>query len=335
MQQLEDGRIREAAAGFRRVISLQPTSAEVYYNLGIALKDLDRNRDSATAYLTALLLRPAFPQAHFNLGRAFQLLSDDPRPGGLLRSHSARREALFRAAHHFGESRSGAGSSDALRSLEEVLHQLNDTRGARDAYNSYLQSAPHDGLRPRHHVPCERMCAALEQMGHGRPPRSLCAVSTTAPAALAQRFATHGHVALPSLLPADALSYVQLYYRRLRASPDGGFYRDEPTSADRIKDSILAKDRWALDNDALGLFLAQRLAPLVGSAVGFAVKPGFVKAAWYEKGAKLPPHRDQVQNLISLSLVVAASPAAERWPLVLLAAPAGEGEPLEMQRGIE
>jgi hypothetical protein len=56
---------------------------------------------------------------------------------------------------------------------------------------------------------------------------------------------------------------------------------------------LLLQDRWALDNDPLGLFLADRLTPLVHDASGVVVKPAFVKAAWYEAGAKLPPHRDQ------------------------------------------
>ena len=41
----------------------------------------------------------------------------------------------------------------------------------------------------------------------------------------------------------------------------------------------LPQDRWALDNDPLGLFIAERLSPLVSDASGVDVKPGFVKVA--------------------------------------------------------
>jgi len=42
------------------------------------------------------------------------------------------------------------------------------------------------------------------------------------------------------------------------------------------------------------------LAPLVHNLTGVRVKPGFVKVVSYEEGAQLPPHRDQVQNYLSI-----------------------------------
>ena len=100
---LEAGRTREAAAGFRHLLSLQPSApaaSAAYFNLGIAMKDLSLHRDAATAYLAALDLKPDFPQAHFNLARSFQMLADDPGPAGYLRApHALRREVLLRAAH--------------------------------------------------------------------------------------------------------------------------------------------------------------------------------------------------------------------------------------------
>ena len=42
--------------------------------------------------------------------------------------------------------------------------------------------------------------------------------------------------------------------------------------------------------------VAVAAAASVADIAGVAVKPAFVKVAWYEGGAKLPAHRDQVQN---------------------------------------
>ena len=49
---LERGRSHEAIHAFRSLLTIAPLSAEIYYNLGIALKDLhrrDMNRELSTA----------------------------------------------------------------------------------------------------------------------------------------------------------------------------------------------------------------------------------------------------------------------------------------------
>ena len=81
------------------------------------------------------------------------------------------------------------------------------------------------------------------------PPRSLCApVSAEADAAAATSslragYAARGYAMLPQLLRADVLAFVSRYYASLAHSTEqqGGFYRDEPSAADREHDSILAK----------------------------------------------------------------------------------------------
>ena len=167
---LEAGRAREAEAGFRWVIRLQPSGAEAYYNLGIALKDQQRHAESVEAYAAAISARPNFPQAHFNLGRALQMMSDDPGPRGLMRHRARRRDALEHAADHFRRSvRTGERASDSYRSLEEVLQQLGDTVGAAAAYDAYLSAAPHEGLRHRRRVPCARVLEVLAQARHPTP----------------------------------------------------------------------------------------------------------------------------------------------------------------------
>ncbi|KAL1523344.1 hypothetical protein AB1Y20_018289 [Prymnesium parvum] len=342
---LEAGRAREAASAFRRAIQLAPNrhdAAAAYFNLGIAFKDQSRHFDSVVAYLEALTLRPAFPQAHFNLARSFQILADDPSPHGLLRHHARRRDALLRAARHFATAAAASPSRpDGSRGLEEVLTQLGEPARASAAYAAFLRASPREGVPPRRGVPCARLRQVLSQRreeasgeAEAPPPRSICRPRTRADAAAAARFAARGYAVLPPPLEAEALAYVAEHYAaRLREGSGGGresFYREERSARDREYDSILAKDRWALDNDELGLFLAERLAPLVRSYTGVCVKPAFVKAAWYEAGAKLPLHRDQVLNLFSISLILSSTPAgaaSSAWPLHLIGPPNADGTP--------
>ena len=345
---LEAGYPAAAAAAFRKTISLQPAAS--YYNLGIAFKDLGRAQDSVTSYIAALEHTGArnFASCHFNLGRAFQMLADSGMRAGYLRRHQERRDILLRAAHHFRR----AGSH---RSLEEVLRQLGDEPSARRAYVEHLRQNPQDGVRQRRSVPCERMRELLAQdaerfgpplpsamvVKDRLPPATLCTPGTgwigeaagaetsgTVINRLRASFGARGYATIPPrlLLPEEARGYAAMHYRRLaaRAERRGGFYRDTPNPfKDRQHDSFLSKGRWAVDNDPLGLFLAERLAPFVANVTGVPVRPGFAKAAWYTSGSKLPPHRDQVQNLFSISLVLDASDAraTDEWPLQLLAAP--------------
>ena len=94
---------------------------------------------------------------------------------------------------------------------------------------------------------------------------------------------------MDELLAPEALAYAASHYASRRAR--GDFYRDEPNpEVDREHDSILSKDRHALDNDDLGLHLAAALAPLVHNLTGVRVKPGFVKVVSYEAALALAPN---------------------------------------------
>ena len=364
---LEAGRSHEAASSFRRVARLAASEPEhaaaAYFNLGIAMKDLSRQHDAATAYLAALELQPVFPQAHFNLARAFQMLADDEgRAGYLRRPRHERRELLLRAAHHFRRAeslgpsaqRTTASAAQHLKSLEEVLWQLGSDAAASRSYVEYVRRAPNEGMRHREKVSCERILAWLRHESEKRPgalndaihppPRSLCSVqfadsATRSTMRIKQHFEARGYSTLPLLLQRDARSYVARHYASLarRSTATSGFYRDEPSAHDREMDSILAKGRWAVDNEPLSLFLADALAPVVQNVSGVPVRPAFTKVAWYTPNSKLPPHRDQVQNLVSVSLVIDASDelAAAEWPLRLVAAPSASGNNHEADLRLE
>ena len=125
---------------------------------------------------------------------------------------------------------------------------------------------------------------------------------------------------LPDLLDAQATTFLAGHMARLHA--DGKTYRDDKT--DRNGGALLAKGRWAADNERLGRFVAERLLPVANAVAGRRLRVSFVKLAMYQGGASLPEHRDQRQCDVSVSLVLDSSPrgaGSPLWPLVLHPAP--------------
>ena len=62
-----EGRLDEAAAHYRRAITLRPDYAAAYSNLGTALRGQGRLDEAVTTYERAIALQPDFPDAHYNL----------------------------------------------------------------------------------------------------------------------------------------------------------------------------------------------------------------------------------------------------------------------------
>jgi hypothetical protein len=62
------GRLAEAEAAWRRVLTLAPDAAEAHTNLGTVLKSLDRVDEAAAAHREAVRRNPGFAQGWFNLG---------------------------------------------------------------------------------------------------------------------------------------------------------------------------------------------------------------------------------------------------------------------------
>jgi len=81
------GQPAEAEASFREALRLRPNYPEAHNNLGIALRDLGRAAEAETSFRESLRLQPNVPVAHNSLGVA---LKDLGRP--------AEAEASFREA---------------------------------------------------------------------------------------------------------------------------------------------------------------------------------------------------------------------------------------------
>lgn len=131
---LEKKRASEAHHLFERSLDISPGQHVIFYNMGIALKELGRLKESLHAYEKSLLIKDNFREAHYNSGRTYQILADDIGPEGFYRDFEKRKQALQKAAFHFRQS---GIRGDSYRSLEEVLHQLGEEAAAREACTFY------------------------------------------------------------------------------------------------------------------------------------------------------------------------------------------------------
>ncbi len=63
----------DAVAEFREIIRIDPTSVLGYYNVAIALADMEKDDESAQALRQAVHFNPNHFNAHYNLGELFRL----------------------------------------------------------------------------------------------------------------------------------------------------------------------------------------------------------------------------------------------------------------------
>ena len=62
------GRLLQAQAAYRQILTIDPAHADAHNNLGIALGGLGRPAEAEASFREALRLRPNYPEAHYNLG---------------------------------------------------------------------------------------------------------------------------------------------------------------------------------------------------------------------------------------------------------------------------
>src|SRR6516225_6803738 len=66
------GRLLQAQAAYRQILTIDPAHAEAHNNLGVALNDLGRPAEAEASCRGALRLRPDYSEAHNNLGNALR-----------------------------------------------------------------------------------------------------------------------------------------------------------------------------------------------------------------------------------------------------------------------
>ncbi len=137
------GRLQQAEAAYRQILTIDPAHTDAQYALGAALHGLGRPAEAATSYQEALRLRPNYPEAHNNLGIA---LNDLGRSAEAVASY---REAL-RLRPNYPEAHNNLGS---------VLYVLGQSAEAVASYR--------DALRLRPNIPDvhNNLGAALNDLG--------------------------------------------------------------------------------------------------------------------------------------------------------------------------
>jgi Flp pilus assembly protein TadD len=98
------GRLLEAQAAYRQILTIDPAHADAHNNLGVALRDLGRLAEAEASYREALRLRPNYPEAYSNLGSALRDL------GRLAEAEASCREAL-RLRPNYPEAHNNVGAA--------------------------------------------------------------------------------------------------------------------------------------------------------------------------------------------------------------------------------
>jgi len=137
------GRLAEAEASFREALRLRPNYPEAHNNLGAALHALGRPAEAEASCREALRLRPNFPEAHNSLGAALHALG---RPA---EAEASCREAL-RLRPNYPEAHSNLGAA---------LHALGGPAEAEASFREALR------LRPNYPEAHSNLGAALHALG--------------------------------------------------------------------------------------------------------------------------------------------------------------------------
>ncbi len=122
------GRPAEAEASCREVLRLRPNDPEAHINLGAVLNALGRPAEAEASYRGALRLRPNYPEAHINLGNALRALGRPAEAG------ASYREAL----------RLRPNSPEVHINLGAVLIALRRPAEAEASYREALRLRPNN-----------------------------------------------------------------------------------------------------------------------------------------------------------------------------------------------
>ncbi|MCQ8104855.1 tetratricopeptide repeat protein [Methylomonas sp. SURF-2] len=129
MCQQGQGKLREAAATFRKVLTLDPAIAELHFNLAAIYTQLHDVKAAMASYRKALQLKPDFSVAHFNLGALLQ-----------------QQDQLAEAAKHYQQAaRAQADFFEAWVNWGAVMQLRGDLQAAEQCYRKAL--ALHDDAK--------------------------------------------------------------------------------------------------------------------------------------------------------------------------------------------
>ena len=180
------GRLLQAQAAYRQILSIDPAHADAHHALGAALYALGRSAEAEASYREALQLRPSNPEGHNNLGLALQDL------GRLAEAEASYREALRlrpnipdvhnnlgATLYALGRSAEAEASCrEALRQLPNYPEALNNLGNALTALGRLAEAAAsyREALRLRRDFPeaHNNLGVALNDLGRSAEAEASC-----------------------------------------------------------------------------------------------------------------------------------------------------------------
>ena len=116
------GRLLQARAAYRQILTIDPAHADAHNNLGNTLCDLGRPSEAEASYREALRLRPNYLEAHYNLGNALYALGRPSEAEPSYREALRLRPNLPEAHYNLGNTLYDLGRpAEAEASIERAL----------------------------------------------------------------------------------------------------------------------------------------------------------------------------------------------------------------------
>jgi len=130
MCQQAQGKLREAAGSFRKMLTLDPRIAELHFNLGAINTQLNDVKAAISCYRKALQLKPDLTVAHFNLGALLQQQDHLQEAGKHYQQAVAQQPGFYEAWANLGTVQQLQGDLHAAETCYRKALALNaDARG--------------------------------------------------------------------------------------------------------------------------------------------------------------------------------------------------------------
>jgi tetratricopeptide (TPR) repeat protein len=119
------GEYDKAIAAFKEEIKKKPTSAELYFNLGLAYGKNGQQENEIDAYKRALKLNPIRPELHFNLGTVYNDTGNKEQAIGALNEAIRLRPEYLKAHYTLCKIYIETGDNENGRKELEIVKKLN------------------------------------------------------------------------------------------------------------------------------------------------------------------------------------------------------------------
>jgi Flp pilus assembly protein TadD len=110
------GKYAEAIASYMQALTIQPNTPDLHFNLGIALSNIGKFEEAEKSYLQAIKLQPGFFEAHGNLGTVLQ------KQGRLEQAIASYRKALSIHEDARGHFNLGTALRDEGKLDDAIVH---------------------------------------------------------------------------------------------------------------------------------------------------------------------------------------------------------------------